>query len=515
MCAYGFFSVGGAIACTGCPFGTSSSADKASCIPCPYGTYSDRTGSICLSCPLGFIHTPDRRTCTACSWPLSTSVSGNPSCNSFLLVPYQLDDDWSTAAVIAYAVIIAVSAFPFFWAVASVEVTNDEDTHFSGNIVTTLGVAGLLFLPNLCLVSTTLFVLTNNFLHPAVFAFMLLSLVVAPLIGFVLLVRENNAIPWGSMDDAAAKKGPLERTKVWCKFFFATGPWMLVGLAFYVSRAMAVKAVWNYWFRIYTGLTYQTAYDKINCRFWNKVTSTALALQYFPQLVLVCMAQTSQVSLLGIATVVLLALNCVLCVQHLVQNRLRLDAVVEFNLRAADVMLLHFDPRTLDFHDDAPVEQNMVRGTVIFDGEGIELATGVEVLRAAEIVQGRITTVSSHFCCAPILASSLTLSFLLSHLGKLGRTRAPQPRRLVDLYARAHLLPGRVPTGQPAASREGHAHLRGCARPSAGQQQLRARCLATIFDGAAQRDVPIIDVWMTIVFISLPLVTRSNPVIRL
>lgn len=414
MCANGFFSVDGATACTGCPFGTSSSADKASCIPCPLGTYSDKTGSVCLSCPLGFIHTPDRRTCRACSWPLSTSVSGNPSCNSFLLVPYQLDDDWSTAAVISYAVIIAVSAFPFFWAVVGAEVTSDEDTHFSGNIVTKLGVAGLLFSPNLCLVSTTLFVLTSNFLHPAIFAFMLLSLVVAPLIGFVLLVREINAIPWGSMDDAAAKKGPIERTKVWCKLFFATGPWMLVGLAFYVSRALVVKAVWNHWFRVYTGLTYQIAFDKINCRFWNRVTSTALALQYFPQLVLVCIAQTFQVSVLGIVTIVLLALNCVLCAQHLVQHRLQLDAVVELNLRAADVMLLHFDPRSLDFHDDAPVEQNMVRGTVIFDGEGIELATGVEVLRAAEIVQGRITTVSS-FCRAslPHCPPSLTSSFAL------------------------------------------------------------------------------------------------------
>jgi hypothetical protein len=432
-------------------------------------------------------------------------------------VPYQLDDDWSTAAVISYAVIIAVSAFPFFWAVVGAEVTSDEDTHFSGNIVTKLGVAGLLFSPNLCLVSTTLFVLTSTFLHPAIFAFMLLSLVVAPLIGFVLLVRENNAIPWGSMDDAAAKKGPIERTKVWCKLFFATGPWMLVGLAFYVSRALVIKAVWNHWFRVYTGLTYQTAYDKINCRFWNRVTSTALALQYFPQLVLVCIAQTFQVSMLGIVTIVLLALNCVLCAQHLAQHRLQLDAVVEFNLRAADVMLLHFDPRSLDFHDDAPVEQNMVRGTVIFDGEGIELATGVEVLRAAEIVQGRITTVSL-FCRASLPAFFNLIvcpphHLLFPHPGSLGRTRAPQPRRLLDLYARAYLFSGRVTPGQPAASREGHTHLRGRARPSAGQQQLRAGgdILATIFDGAAQRDVPLVGRHEDTILVSIHYKTVLNP----
>jgi hypothetical protein len=98
--------------------------------------------------------------------------------------------------------------------------------------------------------------------------------------------------------------------------------------------------------------------------------------------------------MLGAITIALQILNCLLCIQHIIQHRLRLDAVVEFNLRAVDVMLLHFDPRTLEFHDDAPLEQNMVRGMVIFDGEGIEMATGVEVLRSTEISKAYITTVS-------------------------------------------------------------------------------------------------------------------------
>ena len=412
QCNFGFISGPGATACTPCPIGTSSNADFTTCVLCPEGKYSGSSGSTCDNCPLGYIHALDRRSCVTCSWPTFTSIEGSPACNTFTLVPYRNSNDLF-AASITLIIIIATLVFFYIWTLLAVEVTDLEETHYSGNIVTRLGISILIFLPNGCLVLTTLYVLTKNFANPVILAFMWLSML-TPFIGFNRLLQENHALPWAfkSLRDESSSGNSKANIFSKCanscevafKTIFSFVPVVLFGFGCYLSRALVVRRVWNFWFLCYTGEKYQFTRDKFQCRFWNHVHHYALICQFVPQLILVALSEGSFAvkedrlagswTLIGTLSFIFLVLNALVSLQHLLKHRGKPDALVELHIPAIDVVWLHFDPVVIDFQDDAPLEQGMVRGAVIFDGEGMEEAEWVEVLHEWDIVPAKISNVS-------------------------------------------------------------------------------------------------------------------------
>ena len=289
-CSEGYYTAAAqSTACTACPIGKTSSADHTSCVLCPKGKYSDAEGSTCKSCSLGFTHTDDRRSCVICSWPSFTSVKGSPSCDSYTLVPYRDSADLLSYASITLVVIVSVIAAFYVFAILAVERTSNEETQYSGNIVTRLGVAILLFLPNGCMLLMTLYVLTKNFPSSVLLAFMWASLLF-PAVGFYRLVQDHNAQAWAFQTSPPPNpangeaKGPaasifLSRCATAFKVVFVFCPTVLFGYACYLSRAMVVKRVWNFWFLRYTGNTYQHTRDKFYVRFWNHCNNWASPLQ--------------------------------------------------------------------------------------------------------------------------------------------------------------------------------------------------------------------------------------------
>lgn len=398
-CSTGFYSASGSSSCSGCPFGTSSSTDFSNCVSCPFGKYSDKTGSACLECKLGSIHTINRRSCAACPWPLFTSVEGNPVCDTFTIIPYRDANDLLAASISIIAIVCFLSFF-FVWGLTVIETTSDDETHVSGNIVTRLGLGGLLLLPNAALLSTTIYILTKNFLTLSFFILLWISMF-APLFGFFKLVQDHHAIAGGVANEWVEAKSIRNKCFVFTKLLTTVFPWTLFGYGCYVSRILCVKCVWNVWFHKFTGSADHSTRDKFNCRFWNHCHKYALFLQYLPQLILVVINEThypnnemklaGQWTLLGALTVFFLVLNIAICAYHLITNKGRLDAAVKLSFNSLDIVLLHFDPAVLDLYDDAPLEQGMVRGVVIFNGEGIEEVTHVEVLHKDALAQGRVT----------------------------------------------------------------------------------------------------------------------------
>ena len=429
-CSEGYYTAAAqSTACSACPVGKTSSADHISCVLCPNGKYSDAEGSTCKSCSLGFTHTDDRRSCVICSWPSFTSEKGSPSCDSFTLVPYRDSADLLSYASITLVVIVSVIASFYVFAILAVECTSNEETQYSGNIVTRLGVAIMLFLPNGCMLLMTLYVLTKNFPSSVLLAFMWGSLLL-PAVGFYRLVQDHNAQAWAFQTSpppnpangeakAAAASIFLSRCSTAFKVIFVFCPTVLFGYACYLSRAMVVKRVWNFWFLSYTGNTYQLTRDKFYVRFWNHCNNWASPLQYIPQLVLVALTETTLVAsdttrlakswtLVGVLSVLFLSVSLANNMLRHFLFRGRLDAPVELHSAAMDLVLIHFDPIIIDFQDDAPLESGLVRAAVIYNGEAIEEAGYGEVLDQWNLMQATIATV-----CAGLPACLPAAYFLL------------------------------------------------------------------------------------------------------
>ena len=389
-CAKGFYTdLSRSTACTPCRAGTSSSADMTTCVACPAGQYADTFGSDCLKCPLGSTSAADRRSCLPCSWPKFTSSTGQPTCDSYVAVPWSSKFDKSSILVLA--VILGATSIFYCLALVCVEVTSDDEMQCSGSVVTIAGVALWLFPTNAALLSIVLYTLTKNYSTLGTFAANLLVLLM-PAAPFANFLHTYHVIPYGS-SDVAEKPLAAARVRAAClkalNFFLVVLPWGLVGLGCYVSRALSVKRVWNAWYRQFTGKTYFGTYEKFNSRFLNTCNIYAIQMHLLPQLVIVVVSEvTSNFTLLGIMTIAILVCNIAIIAKRQWDYGGNLDAPIDLHFSAFDVTFLHVDVSVMDEGDDAPIEQGMVRAAVIFNGEEITESGFADIPRRGEIAMG-------------------------------------------------------------------------------------------------------------------------------
>lgn len=416
-CNKGFYSAAGAlaIACTACPIGSTSSDDFSSCTVCPAGRFAEKAGSDCGKCALGSISSDDRQSCQSCLWPRFTSAKGQPTCDSFIAVPWSNEFDMSSITVLA--VILGPLSLFYLGMLACSESTSDDEIQFNGNIVTRAGVAFWVFPINAALFIAVLYALTKNHASAGTLAAMLACLLL-PAGAYAQFLRDYHVVPYGSQDSATEGQGAVARAGVvllrTLKFFLVVVPWGLLGLGCYVSRAFGVKRVWHVWYRAFTGKQYLGTYDKFNSRFFNHCDRYVLQLQLLPQLIVVIVSEVqSSFTLLGLVAILVLLVNIALVAHRLYTYGGSMDAPLSLYFAAFDVTFLHVDPTVVDENDDAPLEQGVVRGTVIFNGEEIAECGEAEVPKKSDIVMGRVTMDSANNATLLNLGGLLTFTHTL------------------------------------------------------------------------------------------------------